>query len=856
MNTPRRRLHTLALCSLIACSLAIAAPAQRYVWDDLAPVPGGIGYGGMFAGTSADALIVAGGANFPDAPPWQDGAKVWYGDVHVLEDVGGAWRHAGVLPDARAYGAAVGTRFGLYLLGGNDAHSSSADVLVLRWDSQAGQLEVSSAGVELPHPTAFHAAGHVAGRIYIATGQQDSDPLTARAEFWSWNPDPEVGERAWREEPAWPGVPRIKSAAVIASDGREDCFYLIGGEAASQDEQGNLVLESLREVWRFRPSTRAWERMQDLPVPLAAAAAATVGQSHLLVFSGSPGARLELPVEQRPEFPAGVLAYHTITDRWLEVDAMPRSVVTSSAVRWRGGTVIASGEVRPGVRTPRVQFLQLEPGRGSFGALDLGVLAAYLLLLVAVGFWFSRRERGADDFFLAGKRIPGWAAGLSIYATQLSAITFLAAPAVAYAQNWLLLPPILMILVCAPLVARYYLPFFRRLGSPSAYSYLEARFHRSMRKFGSASFLLFQVARMAIVVYLPALSLAAVTGFSLPACILLMGVLATLYTVLGGMEAVVWTDVVQALVLLGGLGFAIILVLQDLGGLDRALEPARESGRLQVWRSGTSLLVPGSLLLLLGGFFLQLPPYTTDQAVIQRYMSTRDEASARRGLWLNGLLSVPFGLLFFVLGACLYSWFSAHPAALEVGMKNDAVFPLFIAERMPAGIAGLLIAGVFAASMSSLDSSMHAISTSVCNDWLPEHHARGQIGLKTARWLTLAAGIVGTTSALLLSHLDATSQFLLFQKMLGLLGSGLAGMFFLGIFTRRASARGTAVGVVCSTALILFLNSTGAVHDYLYALFGIPTCIVTGYLASLALPGPSRPLQGLTWHTMQRGGAA
>ena len=852
MNRFQTQLRALALGATTTCLLAVTAASQQYLWDDLTPVPGGIGFGGMFVGTSNGALIAAGGANFKDAPPWLGGAKVWYDDILVLEEPGRSWKRAGNLPETRGYGASVTTPFGLVLLGGDNATAATAKVTILRWDPATKELGVHSAGVDLPRQSAYHAAGYVSGRIWLASGRASPDPLTADAEFWSWNPDPAADERVWRQEPAWPGGPRTKSAAVVANDGREDCLYLIGGEAVSRDAEGALVLESLREVWRFRPSTHSWDRVADLPTPLAAAAAAAIGQSHVLVFSGAPDANLQLPVDQRPEFPPAVLAYHTITDRWLPVDEMPRSVVTSSAVSWAGGTVITSGEVRPGVRTPRVQRLQVQPRQGMFGALDLSVLVLYLFLLIGLGIRFSRHDRGAEDFFLAGQRIPGWAAGISIYATQLSAITFFAMPALAYSQDWLLLPPLVMILVFAPLVGRYYLPFFRRLRSPSAYSYLEARFHRGLRKFGSASFLFFQVARMAIVVYLPALSLAAVTGFSLAACILAMGTLATLYTVLGGMKAVVWTDVIQTFVLLGGLGFAVTLVMLDMGGLGPSLAAAQEAGRKQIWRPGFDLLVPGSVLLLLSGFFLQFPPYTTDQAVIQRYMSTRDEASARRALWLNGLLCVPFGLLFFTLGACLYSWFAANPTVIEVGMKTDAVFPLFIAERMPPGFAGLLIAGVFAASMSSLDSSMHAISTAVCNDWLPERHSRGTRGLKSARWLTLTAGTIGTGSALLLSQLDVSSQFLLFSKILGVLGSGLAGMFILGIFTERASTAGTAVGVACSTALLLFLDSTGSVHDYLYALFGIPTCVISGYLASLVLPAAAAPRQGLTWRSIRR----
>ncbi len=264
-----------------------------------------------------------------------------------------------------------------------------------------------------------------------------------------------------------------------------------------------------------------------------------LGEAHVAVLSGSTGRFAHLPPEQNPLFPTTVLGYHTLTDTWTEVGDLPQGVVTTPAFLVGGDTVLVSGEIRPGVRTTRGFRGRLAPQRRTLGLLNYAFVAGYLLLLVAMGVFFSRRNRGTGDFFLAGRRVPWWAAGLSIYATQLSAITFLGAPAITFAGDWVVAPSWLMIPAIAPVIVVFFLPFFRRQGVITAYEYLDRRFGLGARLFGSASFIVFQLARMAVVIYLPALALQAMTGIDVSICIVTAGVLATLYTVVGGMEAVV-----------------------------------------------------------------------------------------------------------------------------------------------------------------------------------------------------------------------------------------------------------------------------------------------------------------------------
>lgn len=829
------------LAAVIALLIACASTAQEQLrWDELPTLPDTPGLGGPFVGVHNDHLVIAGGANFPDAPPWEGGKKVWHDRIYVLVPGAASWSVAGSLPAARAYGGVASTDSGIALLGGSDAERTYADCSLLTVDDDG------TVGFEalppLPEPTAFAAAAAHGARLYVAAGSNAGGMTHAL-----WSLDLDASERAWRTLAAWPGPARHKAVAAIQSDGRGPCFYLFSGEIPQQGPDGRTTYDYRTDGYAFDLAAETWRKVAPSPTPVAAASAAPSGQSHVLVFSGSTGAHVLEP-DPRPEFPRRVHAYHTITDTWSEAGPMPSGLVTTGAARHRGRIVLGSGEVRPGVRTPKVFAVDVLPKGHGFGAIDATVLLLYLLALVAIGLRFRKRGSGTDDFFLAGRRIPWWAAGISIFATQLSAITFVATPAVAYATDWLVLPGKLMIFAMAPIVVLLYLPFFRRLDITTAYEYLERRFSLGVRLFGSASFVAFQLLRMAIVIFLPALALAAITGIDVYVCIAIMGVLATLYTVLGGMEAVVWTDVLQTVVLVGGMIAAIVVVVLDVGGVDRVLEVATRDDKLRLWNGSGSWTELASWSILLGTLALQFGPYTTDQSVVQRYLTTRDERGAARGIWLNGALAIPIGLLFMALGTCLYVFFEHRPEALPVAMQNDEVFPLFVSTQLPTGLSGLVIAGIFAASMSSLDSSMHSIATAVTVDWYgrlnPNATERG--ALRVAKGLTVGLGALAVGTAWVLVTYDIESLWFFFQKCLGLLSSGVVGIFALGIFTRRASSRGVLVGAFASIAVMTWLTWFSQVHFYLYAVIGIPTCVAVGYLTSLALPDPDRDLAGLS----------
>ena len=853
-----RHLLLAALVAFVWLSIAACGSAQNddagatATWSELPPLPDVVGFGGPFVGVHRRALIVAGGANFPQAPPWEGGEKVWHDRVFVLPADADQWLEAGRLPAPRAYGLTISTDDGLLLIGGSDATNVFAECHWLRWNVAAGQLEVEAAP-PLPRPSAFHAGGVVDGVVVVLAGKATKASDSVSDEVWTLDLNHAPADRRWSKRRAFPGVPRIKAVGAVQSDGGgRRHLFCFSGEVTHRANDGTSRLEYLVDGWRYDPVDDRWTRTADLERPVAAGSAVDIGASHVLVFSGSTGEHVERPVEDRPEFPTDVLAYHTITDTWTRFATMPSGVVTTQVVRLGDRLVISTGEVRPGVRTNRVQVMRLERSKIALGVVNAVVLIAYLGALVVMGIYFSKREKGTEDFFLAGRRIPWWAAGISIYATQLSAITYISTPAVAYASDWLVAPGMLMILIMAPVVVKAYLPFFRRLGVTTAYEYLERRFDVSVRLFGSLSFIAFQLVRMAIVVYLPALTLSTVTGLDVFVCIVLMGVLATIYTTLGGMEAVIWTDVLQAFVLLGGMLGAIVIVVVETGGIGEVVEIASAGDKLNIWRGGTSLTELATWSIMLGTLALQFGPYTTDQAVVQRYLTATDERAAARGVWLNGLLAVPFAWLFFALGTCLWVFFRSHPEMLTVGMQSDEIFPLFVARKMPVGMSGLVIAGVFAASMSSLDSSMHAISTAVTTDFYRRFRpqATDQSCLRLARFIIIVCGIIAVVVACVLATYDIRSLWFFFQRALGLLGSALVGLFMLGIFSTRANVPGVLIGSAASVAVLVWVTFFTHVHFFLYAIIGIGVAVIVGTLASLVVGSRPRDIDGLTWWTM------
>jgi len=475
--------------------------------------------------------------------------------------------------------------------------------------------------------------------------------------------------------------------------------------------------------------------------------------------------------------------------------------------------------------------------------------------LVAMGLYFWRRGKTTDDFFKAGGRIPWWAAGISIFGTQLSALTFMTIPAKTFGTDWRYFVGNMAIVMAAPFIVLFYLPFFRRLKVTTSYEYLEKRFNLPARLLGSVMFMMFQFGRIGIVLFLPSLALSVVTGIDVSVCIIVMGLLCIFYTALGGIEAVIWTDVLQVIVLMGGALLCLVLIaFQVPGGWNEVNSIAESAGKFRTFDFRLNITTATFWVLVFGGFGGNLASYGADQTVVQRYLTTKDETAARRSIWCNAVLCIPASLLFFMIGSALFAFYKVNPGQVNAAVtRPDAIFPWYIVTQLPAGVAGLLIAGVFAAAMSSLDSSMNSVATAVTTDFYrrfkPE--ASDRSCLKLARWVTVVIGVLGTAFALSMAQWEIKSLWDEYAAVLGLFLGGLAGLFVLAIFTRRPGGVAAVLAMLGSGAVQYLLQRYYPMHAWFYAVTGIASCVIIGVLVGMILPEKRKSLAGLTIYTLK-----
>jgi len=443
-----------------------AKELESFSWGHLPDMPRAIS--GQFVGVSHGALLTAVGAYFPISP-FKGGEKQWTREIFVLKQGDEHWKSNYALDHPLAYGASVTLQDGLLCIGGMDGERAYNDVFLLQWKDES---IVRTDYPALPQPCAMMSAAVLNDIVYVIGGQDQQKATRAIQNFWAL--DLNNLSAGWQKLQPWPGPARILPV-VVAQNGS---VYLFSGCDLIRKQDGSVGRKYLSDAYCYTPGS-GWKRIADVPQPVVAAPAIGLGQSHILIFSGDDGRLADRVWELKdnhPGFSHDVLVYHAITNAWSKFKDEAPAVVTTSAVQWGDDIVIPGGEDRPGHRSKKVYAGHIERRSSGFGLINYTVLLTYLLMLVAMGFYFSKREKTTNDFFLAGQRIPWWAAGLSIFGTQLSAITFMAVPAKAYATNWVYILNGFTIVMLAPIVVYFYLPFFRRLHVTTAYEYLEKRF--------------------------------------------------------------------------------------------------------------------------------------------------------------------------------------------------------------------------------------------------------------------------------------------------------------------------------------------------------------------------------------------
>jgi transporter, SSS family len=391
----------------------------------------------------------------------------------------------------------------------------------------------------------------------------------------------------------------------------------------------------------------------------------------------------------------------------------------------------------------------------------------------------------------------------------------------------------------APVIAYLFIPFFNRSNISTAYEFLEKRFNYFARALGSVSFILFQLGRIGIVLLLPSLAISIVTGISVEMCILIMGILCIIYTTFGGIEAVIWTDVMQVIVLMGGSIVAIIWIMMYTdSSISEMLTYASEKEKFNIMNFDLNFTEPTFWVVFLGGLASAMVTQGTDQTVVQRFLTSSNIKNSQKTLFTSSFLILPSSFIFFAIGTLLYIFYSEMPEKLSPALaNNDSIFPWFIVKELPMGISGLLIAGIFSAAMSSISSSLNSVSTAFCND-LYKRYRPNVFDLKLlriARITTAFAGIFGVLLALWMANSNIKSLWDQFYRFLGLFTGGLGGMFLLGMLTKRANTKGAMIGLALSTLILWYVSSYTKINFLMYSLIGVGSCFVIGYFFSLVL---------------------
>ena len=824
------------------------------------------GFAGGFFGKQGNYFLFAGGSTFPDGKPWEGGQKTFSDGVWVFtQSRNGNFEvvyQKNALPVPLAEGAYASVSAGMLCIGGQMPDGLSDKTLLLSYNgSEISITELPN----LPFAVRNATATTIGSTVYLVGGELADGSSSAQFLMLDAN----APDKGWQPLPYFP---LAVSGATLAEqqDGEEISLFVFGGRA----KQSGALTTFYSSVYQYKPSKNKWIEKRAIQLrdgkamTLSMATASSVGGSHILLYGGDTGDtfnHVETAIQNQQTgvrdslwqhhagFNNKILVYNTITDMWFEAGETQNAPVAVTADVSDGKSVyIAGGEIRPGIRSPFITQLSFTT-KIEFGWLNYVVLFIYFGGMLLLGFYFMKRNNNTEDYFKASGRIPWWAAGISIFATTLSAITFISIPAKTYATDWRMLVFNVSILLIVPIVIRYFLPFFRRFNFNTAYEYLEVRFNRVVRWSASALFVVFMVSRIAIVLFLPSLALNAVTGFNIYLSIIIMGVVTIIYSTSGGIEAVVWGDVIQGFILVFGAIAAFIFMVAGIdGGFSEFWNTSVEFHKFHTFDFRFDLSQPVFWVVLIGGVANSLITYTSDQSVVQRYMTTKDEKATSRSIWLNGFLSIPVSLLFFLIGTGLFAFYGHNPAKMSISNPNiDSVFPQFIVSEMPVGLAGLLIAAIFAAAMSTLSSNINSSAAVVTSDFFQTIKKNSSVksNMRVAQWSGIICGVFGMAMALVLATWNIASLWDQFNTFLGLLTSGLGALFILGIFFPRVNAWSALAGIVGGIIVLMLVKNNTSLSFLLYGFIGMAASIVIALVVSIIIPNKKK-VKGFTWKSI------
>ena len=501
---------------------------------------------------------------------------------------------------------------------------------------------------------------------------------------------------------------------------------------------------------------------------------------------------------------------------------------------------------------------------------DWIVIGLYFVVMFLIGMFFARRTKSTDDYFKAGGRVPALVTAMSIYATALSSISFIAIPASVYNNSWLLGMAPLGIILMVLWAAYTFVPFFRRVNVTTAYEYLGRRFDNSFRLVGSLTFILFHVVRMAIVIYLPTLAIQQVLPTLNPVLItVIVSIFCVAYTSMGGIEAVLWSDAVQTVVLLLGAFLVIIVGFSSAPeGIGQGFKLLADDGKIISPDFFSLDLAKSSIwVMIVGGFVNSIYSYVGSQDIVQRYATNKDENEAKKSLFMNVPLLCTSVIIFIGMGSALYIYFH-FKTTLPENVNGNAILPYFVVNALPVGISGLVIAAIFAAAQSTVSSSLNSVSTCMTADIL-EYFKPDMEDASKLKFARLSSWIVGIFSTLLAIYFIFNGQsdmFLYFQAITGLLGGPIAAVFLVGIFFDKIESKAVWVGFALSVIVAFYVSDPAGmltkfipgyakpkIFEFMISFIIIGVGVIGSFLASFAFGKPSpEKIKGLTYSTTMK----
>ncbi|MBW1783826.1 MAG: sodium:solute symporter [Deltaproteobacteria bacterium] len=482
----------------------------------------------------------------------------------------------------------------------------------------------------------------------------------------------------------------------------------------------------------------------------------------------------------------------------------------------------------------------------DFFVIDKFILILYFLGVILFGAYFRKKSSTTSGFMIADGRLPSWAVGLSMLGTFVSSITFLAYPGQAYNFNWDVFVFSLTLPIAALVATLYFIPLYRTRVKVSAYEYLEQRFGAWARIYGSISFMLGSLARIGMILFLVSIVLHNLTGWSYATIIIITGVGVTLYTVLGGIEAVIWTDVIQVCILFGGAVVTVIILLSGLPeGPGQMFSIAQEHNKFSLGTWKLDLIRPTAWVVVLYGIIENFRNFGVDQNYVQRYQATRSIKEASRSVWTAAIAYIPVSALFLFIGTALYAYYAVHPdqlpASLAGPLSGDKIYPYFIVTHFPVGLRGLIIAAIFAAAMSSIDSSLNCVSTLSLLDFYKKYSkpdADERQCIRMLRIFTVFWGILGTVTGLAMTQVQTALET--GWQLAGIAGGGVVGLFLLGIsfhWVKRWQAIAAVIVSIISIVWATFARDLPEQWDWLecawharmIGVIGTMTLLIVGF---------------------------